>query len=185
MSLVLGYANRKNAIIMSDGRAGGTVSPSEYYDKTRKINRNIILGFVGYKETAEHFLNCTYQELGEGIKNCFIEDVLEVFQYGMGLDSIRNNLKSTFAVIGRTREGKMITAVAGNSTGYKIEKNTVDRARALFIGGSCVEREWIEHIFFEHMSRKFMSIEECMKRTILDASKADSSINANTFAKLI
>ncbi len=37
-----------NAIIMSDGRVGGAVSPSETCDKTRKINENIILGFVKF-----------------------------------------------------------------------------------------------------------------------------------------
>ena len=42
MSLILGYANKDNAIIMSDGRAGENGSLSEFYNKTRKINVNII-----------------------------------------------------------------------------------------------------------------------------------------------
>lgn len=55
MSLILGYANKDNAIIMSDGRAGGAVSLSETYNKTRKINDNIIIGFAGIKENIEFY----------------------------------------------------------------------------------------------------------------------------------
>ena len=60
MSLILGYANKQNAIIMSDGRAGGTVRPSEEYNKTLKFNDNIILGFVGYAEPIEIFIKHIY-----------------------------------------------------------------------------------------------------------------------------
>lgn len=56
MSLILGYANKDNAIIMSDGRAGENGSLSEFYNKTRKINDNIIIGFAGFAEPIEFFL---------------------------------------------------------------------------------------------------------------------------------
>ncbi len=82
MSLILGYANKDNAIIMSDGRARGGIS-SETYNKTRKIGENIILGFVGGKELAEYFLDCIDQSLGENAERCLMEDFLEVVEYGM------------------------------------------------------------------------------------------------------
>ena len=46
MSLVLGYATPANAIIMSDGRAVRVEKDSlysEHYDKTLKVNDNIIM----------------------------------------------------------------------------------------------------------------------------------------------
>lgn len=55
MSLILGYANKDNAIIMSDGHAGKDGCYSEHYNKTRKINHNIILGFAGFVESTEYF----------------------------------------------------------------------------------------------------------------------------------
>ena len=57
MSLILGYANKDNAIIMSDGRAGENGSLSEFYNKTRKINSNIILGSAGIVGGIEPFVN--------------------------------------------------------------------------------------------------------------------------------
>ena len=43
MSLVLGYVSKECAVIMSDGRAGVNGCFSEHYNKTLKINDNIIL----------------------------------------------------------------------------------------------------------------------------------------------
>lgn len=59
---------------MSDGRAGGTVSLSETYDKTRKINDNIIIGFTGIKENIEFFLAHMLKEMGNYKNLFFVEN---------------------------------------------------------------------------------------------------------------
>lgn len=64
MSLILGYANKDNAIIMSDGRAGEYGCVSEHYNKTMKINDNIILGLAGFAEPIQYFLNHTLKQMG-------------------------------------------------------------------------------------------------------------------------
>lgn len=74
MSLILGYANKDNAIIMSDGRAGENGSLSEFYNKTRKINDNIIIGFAGFAEPIEHFLNHVIKEMGTEINQYYMDD---------------------------------------------------------------------------------------------------------------
>lgn len=184
MSLVLGYANKNNAIIMSDGRADGTVSPSEIYDKTRKINNNIILGFVGYKETGEHFLNCVHMDMGKRIEECYMGEFLEEVEYGMSLDATKEKLKSTFMIIGRTERKEMVSVIVGNSTDYKIEKNIVSSPRILLIGG-VIDGKIINDIYMKHISDVKKSVEDCMRKTIEEVSEIDDSINKNIFAKMI
>lgn len=184
MSLVLGYANKDKAIIMSDGRAGGTVSPSETYDKTRKINDNIIIGFVGYKETSGHFLNCVRMDMGKRIRECYMEEFLEEVEYGMNMDVTKEKLKSTFMIIGRTERKEMVSVIVGDSTDYKIEKNIVSSPRILLIGG-VIDGNLINDIYMKNISNKNMSIDGCMRKTIEEVSEIDDSINKNIFAKMI
>lgn len=184
MSLILGYANKTNAIIMSDGRAGGTVCPSEEYNKTRKINDNIILGFAGFKESSEHFLNCTYMELGKRINNCYIDEFLEIVKYGMSLDSTKEHLHSSFIIIGRSISGCIMTSIVGDVTNYNIERNVVDRPRILTIGGT-IDGKIINNIYCENIKKLSTPIAECMINTIKEVSDLDSSVNANTFAVMI
>lgn len=184
MSLVLGYANKENAVIMSDGRAGGTISPSETYDKTRKINDNIILGLVGYKETSEHFLNCVHMDMGERIEICYMDEFLEEVEYGMSLDVTKEKLKSTFMIIGRTKRKEMVSVIVGDSTDYKIEKNIVSSPRILLIGG-VIDGKIINDIYVKNIFDKSQKIEDCMRKTIEEVSEIDDSINKNVFIKMI
>ncbi len=181
MSLVLGYANENNAIIMSDGRAGGKVSPSEEYDKTRKINDNIIIGFVGYKETSEHFIDCVYMDIGYSINNCYMEEFIEEVEYGMGLESTKEKLESSFLIIGRTRNGKMKFVIAGKDTNYSIKYIPINRIA--FIGGVIPIKD-IQKICKKNCDIKSSPF-EILKSTIEDVSDLDSSVNKNIFYKII
>lgn len=181
MSLVLGYANKNNAIIMSDGRAGGNVNPSEIYDKTRKINENIIIGFAGYKETSEHFINCIYMDMGIGIKNFYIEEFLEEVEYGMGLEATKEKLKSSFLILGRAKTGEMKFVIAGQDTNYNIKYIPINRIA--FIGGTIPIGD-IKEICKKNSGIKNSPF-EILKSTIEDVSELDSSVNKNIFYKTI
>lgn len=181
MSIVLGYANSKNAIIMSDGRAGGTVNPSETYDKTRKINDNIILGFVGYRETSEHFLNCVYADMGERIENCYIDEFLEEVEYGMSLDVTREKLKSTLMIIGKKENGDIRFTIAGQDTNFKLKDVSINSI--YFIGGT-IPIEDIREICVKN-SKSTAFPYRILKKTIEDVSDKDESINKNIFFKAI
>lgn len=181
MSLVLEYANKDNAIIMSDGRAGGTASPSETYDKTRKINNNIVLGFVGYKEASEHFLNCARMDMGERIENCYIEEFLEEIEYGMRLDVTKEKLKSTIMIIGKSENGDMRYVIAGKDTDFKIKDVPLNSVS--FIGGT-VPIEDIREICKRNL-KNIASPFELLKKIIEDVSDIDESINKNIFFRVI
>ena len=148
MSLVLGYATKDIALIMSDGRAGIDGSYSEHYNKTLKINDNIILGFVGIVEGAEPFLQHTIEQMGTARNNYLIDDFLEMIEFFMDDSDTQKYFNSTLMIIGRDNKNNMHVALVGNATSYKIERNLVDTTRVLSIGG-CIEGNIITDIFFE------------------------------------
>ncbi len=180
MSLVLGYCNGTSGIIASDGRAGGTVCPSEEYDKTRKINNNIILGFVGYKESSEHFLNCVHMELGERIKDCYINEFLEVVKYGMNLDVTKEHLHASFLIIGKSDTGNMKFVLAGQDTNYSLKYLDANIGRIYPIGGTVPIKSILD--ICEYHSKLFDgNVKGTLKNIITDASKIDNSINENVY----
>lgn len=179
MSLVLGYTDGKTAIISSDGRAGINGCVSEEYDKTRRINKNIILGFVGLKERSEHFINCAYLEMGDNVENYYIDDFMEIVEYGMSLDATREKLQSTFIIIGKTPTDEIKFAIVGQDTNYEIKYIPTDKANVAFIGGTIPIpqiREICERNFTADTKIMNMVI-----NTIREVSKLDTSVNTNCF----
>lgn len=108
MSLILGYANRGHAIIVSDGRAGANGNYSEHYNKTRKINENIILGFAGYLEPIEHFLKHVINQMGAEINDYFIDDFWDLLEFLMRFPDTQEHLHSSFIIIGKTKSTNYI-----------------------------------------------------------------------------
>lgn len=104
MSLIIGYANKENAIIMSDGRAGKNGSLSESYNKTMKINDNIILGFAGFKEPIDLFLNHAISQMGADRNLYFIEDFWELIQFLINDSETQLRLRSSFIILGRDKK---------------------------------------------------------------------------------
>lgn len=180
MSLILGYANKDSAIIMSDGRAGENGRLSEYYNKTRKINDNIIIGFAGFAEPIETFLNHCIKEMGTDIAKYYIDDFLEMVEFLVDDKETQEYLSSSFIIIGRDQNSQMYTAIIGDSTAYKSEINLVTCPRILSIGGT-IEGSIIKNIYYKNIKNETLSIEECMATTILQVSRLDSSINSNVF----
>lgn len=184
MSLILGYANKDNAIIMSDGRAGENGSLSEYYNKTRKINDNIIVGFAGFAEPIESFLSHALSQMGTERNKYYIEDFWELMQFLMDDSETQNRLKSTFIILGRNRERQMYSSMIGNSTGYKLKKHIVSAPRISSIGGT-IDGKIIEDIYRQNITQYHIPIEECMRATICEVSKLDASVNANCSVVII
>lgn len=180
MSLILGYANTSNAIIMSDGRAGENGCVSEHYNKTRKINDNIVIGFSGFAEQIEIFLNHCIKEMGTDISNYYINDYLEMVEFLFNDIETQEKLRSSFIIIGRDQDSKMYTTIIGDNTSYKLKTNLVTSPRVLTIGGS-IDGSIINNIYFTNIKNEILSIEERMATTILQVSRLDSSVNSNVF----
>lgn len=178
MSLILGYANKDNAIIMSDGRAGENGSLSEHYNKTRKINDNIIIGFAGFAEPIEIFLNHTISQMDTKRYEYYIEDYWELMQFLLDDVEAQKHLKSTFIILGRDRKHRMHSSIIGHTTNYKLDKQIVSAPRVTSIGGT-IAGKIIEEIYMRNIKQYHLPIEDCMRATIQEVSKLDSSVNAN------
>lgn len=179
MSLVLGYTDGKTAIISSDGRAGINGCVSEEYDKTRRINKNIILGFVGLKERSEHFIKCTYLEMGDDVDDYYIDDFMKIVEYGMNLEATQEKLQSTFIIIGKTQNDEIKFAIVGQDTNYKIKYLSTDQTKVAFIGGT-IPLPQIKEIC-ERNFEKDTKIMNMMVNTIREVSALDDSVNTNCF----
>lgn len=185
MSLILGYANKDNAIIMSDGRAGENGSLSEFYNKTRKINDNIIVGFAGFAEPIEHFLNQTITQMGNEINQYYIDDFWKLVIFLMDDKETQAHLKSSFIILGRDSKNRMYTSIIGDNTHYILESTPVTvLPRFCSIGGT-IKGEIINDIYRKNINNISSSIVNCMISTICDIAKLDPSVNSNHFCVTI
>lgn len=180
MSLILGYANKDNAIIMSDGRAGENGCVSEHYNKTMKINDNIILGFAGFAEPIQIFLNHTLNQIGNYEDKYYIEDFWELVQFLMDDPETHKHLKSAFIIIGRDKTHQMHTSIIGDVTNYKLCTNIVTTPRITSIGGT-IDGKIINEIYTRNIQQFHVPIVECMQSTICEVAQLDSSVNTNYF----
>lgn len=177
MSLVIGYFDPDYAIIMSDGRAG---TVNEYYDKTLKLNDNIILGYVGYVEDADRVLPCI-KSLSEVTSVDKLLDILE-FEFSNKPSDIE--FRTTFLIIGLDDNKDMSLYQIGELTNFKTQKSTL--ASGLLHMGGTVNYHVIDNIMRVNMSNENdKDIINIMKKTIEDVSHIDSSVNNNFFTKAI
>ena len=181
MSLILGYANKNNDIIMSDGRAGENGSLSEFYNKTRKINDNIIIGFAGFAEPIECFLSHVVAQMGEEITQYYINDFCELMTFLMNDKETQSHLQSSFIILGRDNKNKMYSSIIGNNTHYILKSNQVTTSPRISSIGGTIDSAIIENAYRNNISKTSIPIVNCMITTIHDIAKLDPSVNSNHF----
>ena len=184
MSLILGYANKDNAIIMSDGRAGKDGCYSEHYNKTRKINHNIILGFAGFVESTEYFLDHVLSQMGNERNEYYIDDFWELITFLMDDPRLHERFHSSFIIIGRDKHHQMYNSTIGDVTTIYITKHIVTNPRVCSIGGT-IDGKIIEKIYMDNITKFEIPIKDCMINTIKQVSQLDSSVNINYFSRTI
>lgn len=180
MSLVLGYATKDYAIIMSDGRAGGTARPSEEYNKTLKFNENVILGYVGYAESCEYIIEYIYSQLNPDKSDITIDDLWDILDFVFEDEQAKVHVQATFMIIGKHSDGNMYTSIIGRVTDYKLEFNKVILPRYLSIGGT-IDGNIINTIYTQNMNMLDIPVKKRLLKTIVEISAIDSSINSTTF----
>ncbi len=178
MSLIVGYANKDNAIIMSDGRAGKNGCLSEHYNKTLKINDNIILGFAGFAETVKTFTDHMINQIGDGVSSYFINDFWELIIFLSEDEETQEHLKSSFVIIGRNNQGQMYTSIIGKSTEYKLNYSYVESPRIVSIGGT-IDAETIKTIYGNNIMQYDLPVKTRMENTIKEVAALDNSVNTN------
>ena len=178
MSLVLGYASKDSAIIMSDGRAGENGSYSEYYNKTRKINDNIILGFVGIKEEIDIFLDHVNNNISDVKQTMMVDEFLEYIAYLMDDKETKENFHSTFLIAGRERTQKMVLAKIGHYTNHQLKAKVATGPIYDWIGGT-VNMRTIQNIVNNKID--LSNVIQSFQGIICDVSEIDNAVNKNFY----
>ena len=183
MSLILGYADDRIGIIMSDGRAGGTYRPSENYNKTLKLNDYIILGFCGEANYIEPFLDETKRVAGEDIITCRIDDLFTLWKYQVDNNTLPSAPLFTILGIGKDNNEKICAFKFAKAYDFELEYEEVKSPMLLLAGGQN------EIMYYDMYKRNIIAnrekVELGMRKTIEEVSLIDEWVNSNIFVQTV
>lgn len=193
MSLVLGIAFTNKALIISDGRvtnANTGLIVDEKFDKTRKINDNVILGFSGETEfpiwLLGQFDNICNKEILR-LKSDYVADILcKIAQEGVNYrKNLEQSVSTNFQMIvaGRSSKGIMGLYNFGVPTNFEIKeyiptvKNFV--YSVLFPDTKGLDCSF-EKIIADYPNK---GLEDYINLLFIKAADMNESINTNLFMK--
>lgn len=195
MSLVLGITFTNRAMIISDGRvtnAKTNLIVDEKFDKTRKINDNVILGFSGETEfplwLLGQFENICKQDISklkaDHVTNILCKIAQEGVNYRKGLkEAISINFQ--MIVAGKTSKGIIALYNFGVPTNFEIKKYIPTAKNfvysVLFPGTNGLNYS-LEKIIADYPNK---GLEEYINLLFTNAADIDDSINTNLFIKEI
>lgn len=195
MSLILGTVFKNRAIIVSDGRVKDSntcLVVDEKFDKTRKINDNVILGFSGELEFSlwllEQFENVCKQDISQlkadHVANIFCKITQEGVDYRKNLkESLPTNFQ--MVVAGKNSKGIMALYNFGVSTNFEIKESTPTAKTFVYSVLSPATKgidSIFEKIITDHPNK---GLEDYINLLFSKASDMDDSINTNLFMKEI
>lgn len=195
MSLILGIAFTNRAIIISDGRvkdASTGLVIDEKFDKTRKVNDNVILGFSGEMEfplwLLGQFDNVCNKDIFRLRADHVANILCKIAQEGV---NYRENLKepktTNFQMIVAGKNSRDIMALYnfGVPTNFQI-KEYIPTAKTFVYSVLFPGTKDIGSIFEKVMAEyPNMELEDCINLLFFKASELDDSINTNLFIKEI
>lgn len=195
MSLILGIVFTNRAIVISDGRvknASTGLVVDEKFDKTRKINDNVILGFSGEREFSlgllEQFENVCKQDISKLKADHAANILCKIAQEGV---DYRKNLKESLptnfqmVVAGKNNKGIMALYNFGVPTNFEI-KEYIPTAKTFVYSVLSPGTKDIDSIFEKVMTNyPGRELEDYINLLFSKASDMDDSINTNLFMKEI
>lgn len=112
MSVVLSYADENMAIIAGDGRVVDTNNNivSENYEKVKKINEHVIIGYVGEVTPCECISALlTKEENQDTISNLYVEDIVDFVE--MYYKTMPHEARVGFLICGISKNSKICAAL--------------------------------------------------------------------------
>lgn len=193
MSLILGIVFVNRALIISDGRvinANTGLVFDEKFDKTRKINDNVILGFSGETEfplwLLGQFENICKQDISklkaDHVANILCKIAQEGVNYRKGLtETISTNFQ--MIVAGKNSKGIMALYNFGVPTSFEI-KEYIPAAKNLVYSVSFPDTKGLDYSF-EKIIADYPNkgLEDYINLLFIKAADMDDSINTNLFTK--
>lgn len=177
MSVVLAYADDKNAIIASDGRVSDIFGNilSEEYPKVRRIGNNVIIGYAGHAipcgNIAELITNPDTTKLTQDAR---VEDVSASIKNH--ISTYPSELKIGFILCGLDKNGKIRAEVLSGKT---TQVHHPSKRKPFFAEMCPREIHRNEHIFEKQLLAK--NPEEAMRETINICANLSPTVNQNVF----
>lgn len=195
MSLILGIVFANRALIISDGRvkdAGTNLVVDEKFDKTRKINDNVILGFSGETKFSLWLLGqfdniCNkdvFRLKAEHVANILCKIAQEGVNYRENLEEPKiTNFQ--MIVAGKNSRGIMALYNFGVPTNLQI-KECIPTAKTFVYSVLSPGTKDIGSVFEKVIAdNPGMELEDYINLLFFKASELNDSINTNLFIKEI
>ena len=198
LSFVMGYVSTKMAAIASDGRCcytDGTIK-TEFYDKTRKFNNNVIIGYSGSTESCEQVLSMLQFGLDqiqkEENREAYVDEVAICLHRSIQMCNFPEGKNVQFIVSGISTEGKMKLYSFVNTN----QKDLIPLTAADGVMQTAVlcppgegKDEIGKKIFNEHLINGLKSqnafIKDIFEASISEMADLDQSVNKNCFFQII
>jgi hypothetical protein len=177
VSLVIAYADKDKALIVSDGRAGNI---NEFYNKTRVINNKIILGYAGFAEESEWVLDNVINQPSINIENVSIEEFASIFHFTFSYKPEDVEFRSDFIIAGINAENKIVMYLIGALTDFKLIEE-IPSPCVIRILNNDDAQPFIDDIFKHNYSMVKLPLLERFKNCITDVATIDKSVNSNFF----
>ncbi len=184
MSFVIGFATPQEVIIMSDGRARNSLSReilSESYNKTRKINNNVCIGFSGIAEVSECIIDnfMKYPEINIDIINAddtavILCEIAKIVASNVNADNIQ------MVIAGLDASGKITLNSFAKCTGFQINKQipTISHYCYATLNPNGFDGD---KLFEHYICLTQMSITKRMENCIKHAAQLNDTINNRVF----
>lgn len=196
LSFVIGYVSTKMAAIASDGRCcytDGTIK-TEFYNKTRKINNNVIIGYSGSTKACEKILSQLQLALEQiqknGMREPYVNEVaacihaiIPMFNFPKEhkvqfiISGISNNKEMQLYTFGNTNQTDFIPLIA---TEKEIQIAALCSSKSNESGCKIFKNHLINDPFVQHTP-----IDDIFKASIEEMADLDPTVNRNCFSQVI
>lgn len=185
MSLVLGYADISKCIIVSDGRFCNPDNEilSEAYDKTKRINGNVIIGFAGNAQLCEMIIDHAAPD--NFPKSASVKEVAGTLEASLRLlcDRFPGHL-AQFVVAGKSQFGKAQLRAFGTEYSMLVRNPTTNAPEFVELSQTGVDARAIFQRFYSSIYNTG-DIEAIMKKTIREVAISDQSVNTTFFTQTV
>lgn len=196
LSFVIGFVSTTMAAIASDGRCcytDGTIK-TEFYNKTRKINRNVIIGYSGSTESCEKVLDALQPALEqaqmESNREAYVNEVATCIHRVIPLFNFPKGKNVQFIVSGISDEGTMQLYSFGNTNQTNLVPLTatndkIQTAVLCPLGKDEIGYQIFKNHLINDLDDEHPFIEDVFKASIEEMADLDSTVNKNFFSQTV
>ena len=187
MSFVIGCASETAAIIVSDGRSSasdGSIS-SEYYNKTRKINDHVILGFSGTTAPCEDALKYLTSTVILSMSSA--DTVCDAIAGRLSTQTTTlKKLKANFIIIGIGDEKKMVVNLIQRNDSEVITQQVYPSGNSTTVVTLSPDGVDGDQIAMKHLATaNEITVTNALCNAVKEVARIDRTVNSHCFIQKI